>query len=262
MPLLSTVNLSKSYGPKDIFAGVSLGIPHGARIGLVGPNGVGKTTLMRILIGLEEPSGGEIQRAKDLRMGYLPQNATLDSQKTLWQESLGVFEELIAMQARLAEMEHDLGQEQNDEGLEATLNAYGHLQADFERRGGYTYEMRIRQTLTGLGFTQEDYDRPVWQLSGGQRTRALLARLLLSAPDVLLLDEPTNHLDIAATEWLEVIPAHLEWGSHAHFARPLLPRPGGECDYRNDSCRQPVPRQLQLLSSAAPGALGPLAANL
>jgi len=203
MSLLTVVNLGKSYGPKDIFQGVSLSIPYRARIGLVGPNGIGKTTLVRVLVGLEEPSAGEIQRAKGLRIGYLPQNATLDSERTLWDECLQVFKDLIALQEKLSQMEHALSQEQDESNLDTAIKAYGNLQADFERQGGYTYETRIRQTLTGLGFAPDDTNRPLWQLSGGQRTRALLARLLLSNPDLLLLDEPTNHLDITATEWLE-----------------------------------------------------------
>ncbi|HEX9018050.1 MAG TPA: ABC-F family ATP-binding cassette domain-containing protein [Anaerolineaceae bacterium] len=203
MTLLAATNLSKTFGPNDIFKDVSLSIPQRARIGLVGPNGVGKTTLLRILMGMEEPSAGEVQRAKGLRLGYLPQNATLESGGTLWQECLSLFGDLIAMQTRLGELEHSMGAEQSEAGLESALEAYGKLQVEFERLGGYTYETRIRQTLTGLGFVQADYERPVWQLSGGQRTRAYLARLLLSDPDVLLLDEPTNHLDIAAIEWLE-----------------------------------------------------------
>jgi ATP-binding cassette subfamily F protein 3 len=203
MSLLVVNNLAKSFGPNDIFSNVSFEIPHRARIGLVGPNGIGKTTLLRILMGLEEPSAGQIQRAKGIHLGYLPQNATLDSEKTVWQECLGLFTDLIEMQARLAEMEHALGMETSDQALEAVLETYGRQQHEFERLGGYTYETRIRQTLTGLGFARADFERPLWQLSGGQRTRALLAKLLLSSPEVLLLDEPTNHLDIAATEWLE-----------------------------------------------------------
>ncbi len=203
MSLLSAANLSKAFGADDIFHGVSLSIAHRARIGLVGPNGVGKTTLLRILMGLEEPSKGEVQRSKGLRMGYLPQNATLDSERTLWEECLDVFSDLIAKQRELSQMEHSLGDLHDEAELEAALARYGRQQEAFERMGGYTYETRMRQTLTGLGFSSGDYTRPLWQLSGGQRTRAFLARLLLINPDVLLLDEPTNHLDIAAIEWLE-----------------------------------------------------------
>jgi ATP-binding cassette subfamily F protein 3 len=203
MSLLSAINLAKSFGPNDIFKDISLSIPHRARIGLVGPNGVGKTTLLRILMGLEEPSAGQVQSARGVRLGYLPQNATLDSDSTLWQECLSLFADLIGMQQRLNTLEHAMGGDQDEEKLETALGTYGRLQAAFEQMGGYTFETRIRQTLTGLGFTAIDYDRPLYQLSGGQRTRALLAKLLLSDPDILLLDEPTNHLDIAATEWLD-----------------------------------------------------------
>jgi ATP-binding cassette, subfamily F, member 3 len=203
MSLLVATSLSKSFGAEDIFRDVSFSIPNRARIGLVGPNGVGKTTLLRILLGIEDPSAGEVSRARGVRMGYLPQNATFDSRGTVWDECISLFEDLLAMQQRLAELEHAMGEEKTESGLEAALESYGRLQLEFERLGGYTFETRIRQTLTGLGFTRADFTRPVWQLSGGQRTRVLLARLLLSSPDLLLLDEPTNHLDINAIEWLE-----------------------------------------------------------
>jgi ATP-binding cassette, subfamily F, member 3 len=203
MPLITATDLGKSYGPNDIFSGVSLGIPNQGRIALVGPNGVGKTTLLRVLMGWEEPSAGQVQRARGLRVGYLPQEAQFTSesdQATLWQECLQVFSDLTARQAEMARLEARMADPAESE---AALAAYGKVQLEFEHLGGYTYETRIRQTLTGLGFTAVDYDRPLGQLSGGQRTRALLARLLLSEPDLLLLDEPTNHLDIAAVEWLE-----------------------------------------------------------
>ena len=200
MPLLSANDLSKSYGPDDIFTGVSLSVPHGARIAIVGPNGIGKTTLLRLLVGLEEPSSGSIQRARSLKYGYLPQEAGLTGTHTLWEECLQAISELRGLESELARLETAMS---DPSQAEDALGRYGKLQQEFERRGGYTYELRIRQTLTGLGFDAADFNRPVPQLSGGQRTRALLARLLLSAPDLLILDEPTNHLDIAAVEWLE-----------------------------------------------------------
>ncbi len=203
MPLLSASGLAKSFGSNDIFRDVSFSIPHRARIGLVGPNGVGKTTLLRVLLGLEDPSAGSVLIARGMRVGYLPQNAILDSTRTVWDECLSLFEDLITMQERLARLEETMGEDTGEENLETALESYGKLQREFERLGGYTFETRIRQTLAGLGFAPTDYNRPLWQLSSGQRTRAFLARLLLSAPDLLLLDEPTNHLDIAAIEWLE-----------------------------------------------------------
>jgi len=200
MSLLAASDLSKSYGPNDIFQGISLSIPHGARIAIVGPNGVGKTTLLRILLGIEEPSSGSVQKARNVSIGYLPQEALLSGTHTLWDECLNALTELRALEAELAQLENSMGDPQL---AEVSLERYAKLQPEFERRGGYTYDLRIRQTLTGLGFEPGDYNRPLPQLSGGQRTRAVLARLLLLSPDLLALDEPTNHLDIQAVEWLE-----------------------------------------------------------
>jgi ATP-binding cassette subfamily F protein 3 len=200
MSLLSATDLAKSYGPVDIFSGVSLSIPQGARIAIVGPNGIGKTTLLRILLGLEEPSEGSVQRSRNLSVGYLPQEAMLEGTHTLWEECLAVLADLRILEAELRRLE---GVMSDPAQAEEALERYGKLQVDFERRGGYTYETRIRQTLAGLGFDPGDFHRPLPQLSGGQRTRAVLARLLLSDPDLLILDEPTNHLDIHAVEWLE-----------------------------------------------------------
>jgi ATP-binding cassette subfamily F protein 3 len=200
MTLINALNVGKSFGPTDIFSGISLGIPPAARIAIVGPNGIGKTTLLRILIGLDEPSRGTVQRARNLRLGYLPQEAGLTGTHTLWEECLKAVADLRLLEDELAQLEQAMSDAVQ---AEDALARYGPLQHEFERRGGYTYELRIRQTLTGLGFDASDYSRPITQLSGGQRTRAVLARLLLSSPDLLVLDEPTNHLDIAAVEWLE-----------------------------------------------------------
>jgi len=200
MSLISALNLAKSFEPTLIFSGISFSIPKDARIAIVGPNGIGKTTLLRILVGLEEPSRGSVQRARDTRLGYLPQEAGLSGTHTLWEECLKAVADLRSLEAELARLEAAMSDPAQSEDA---LERYGPLQHEFERRGGYTYETRIRQTLTGLGFDSTDYQRPITHLSGGQRTRAVLARLLLSSPDLLILDEPTNHLDIAAVEWLE-----------------------------------------------------------
>ncbi len=200
MSLLSAFELAKSYGPKDIFTGVSLDVPYQARIAIVGPNGIGKTTLLRILVGLEEPSAGRVQKSRQLSLGYLPQEATLVGTHTLWEECLTAMTDLREMEADLNRLEEAMS---DPERADEILEKYGRLQEQFEHLGGYTYETRIRQVLTGLGFAENDHHRPLTQLSGGQRTRAYLARLLLSSPALLILDEPTNHLDIAAVEWLE-----------------------------------------------------------
>jgi ATP-binding cassette subfamily F protein 3 len=200
MSLITATNLGKSFGSVDLFNGLTFSVPPRARIGLVGANGVGKTTLLRILIGQDEPSSGQVLRAKGLRIGYLPQEAHFESQGTLWDECLSALRPLLERETRLKQLEAAMSR---PDCTETDLHEYGRLQHEFERLGGYTYDTRIRQTLEGLGFQPGDYKRPLKQLSGGQRTRALLARLLLDNPDLLLLDEPTNHLDISAIEWLE-----------------------------------------------------------
>jgi ATP-binding cassette, subfamily F, member 3 len=197
MSLISVSNLTKSYGATDIFAGVTFAVEKGSRLGIVGPNGVGKTTLLRILAGEDEASTGAVTRTRGVRSGYLSQEADFKMEGTLWDACHSVFENLIKQQDELHRLE-ELMATQPD-----VIEQYGKLQEDFERRGGYTYETRIKQVLTGLGFGAEDYTLSLDHLSGGQRTRAFLARLLLSDPDLLLLDEPTNHLDIRAVEWLE-----------------------------------------------------------
>ena len=202
MPVLSASNLSKSFGVQDLFANVSCAVPHGGRVALVGANGTGKTTLLRILAGAEEPTTGQVHRMRGLTMGYLPQQADeqLNSDRSVWDELLTVFAGLQGQAVELRQLEDAMADPAQSE---AAIQRYGALVETFEHAGGYTYENRIRQTLTGVGFAPEDFVRPVNQLSGGQRTRALLAKLVLQEPGLLLLDEPTNHLDIDAVEWLE-----------------------------------------------------------
>ena len=200
MSLITASSLSKSFGVEDLFHEVSFSVPKGARFALVGPNGIGKTTLLRILMGLEEPSAGKVTRARSLRIGYLPQEADFQLEGTVWDACLAVFADLIRQQAELARLEAEMSEASK---RDQALDRYGALQEDFDRRGGYVFQVRIKQVLTGLGFDPVDFTLSLDHLSGGQRTRAYLARLLLSNPDLLLLDEPTNHLDITAVEWLE-----------------------------------------------------------
>ena len=200
MPLISAQKLSKSFGAEDIFSEITLSIPRGAKIGLVGPNGSGKSTLLQILMGITPSDSGTVQRAKKITIGYLPQNFEAEFEKSPYQECLAVFSDLIMMKSKLNQMEQDLA---NGNNVSELLSSYGNLQNTFESRGGYVFETRIHQVLQGLGFSKSEENRPWYQLSGGQKTRAYLAKILLMNPDLLILDEPTNHLDINAIEWLE-----------------------------------------------------------
>jgi ATP-binding cassette subfamily F protein 3 len=208
--LLVGAQLARSFGPNDIFAGVTVAIPRHARIGLVGPNGSGKTSLLRLLAGLDEPSQGAVSRAKGVRVGYLPQEAALYSEGALWEEMLTAFVGLRAREKELAELEAAMADPARHDQV---MDRYGQLQHQFELDGGYEYEIKIKQVLDGLNFGPEDHHKPIALLSGGQKTRALLGRLLLESPEVLILDEPTNHLDLHAVEWLEAWID--EWGGAA-----------------------------------------------
>jgi len=201
MSILTAGSLSKSYGPHDVFEGLSFEVPHRARIALIGPNGSGKTTLLHLIAGLEAPTNGAIHRAKGIHVAYLPQQAdTFLGEGNLWKVMLTVFADLLAQSAELRRLEAAMV---DPATRERATQRYGQVLEAFELAGGYTYEYRIRQVLSGLGFDEDDFQRPVTQLSGGQKTRALLARLLLEEAELLLLDEPTNHLDLAGIEWLE-----------------------------------------------------------
>lgn len=203
MALLTATNIGQSFGASDVFGGVTISIPNDGKIGLVGPNGVGKTTLLLVLAGATKPARGQVQTARGANVAYLPQEAekAFEGQdSTVYEEMLAVFAELREEEAHLREMEAKMASGSFSDDL---FERYSKAQERFELRGGYEYEVRIKQVLTGLGFPPEKFQLPVSHLSGGQKTRVLLARLLLEKPDLLILDEPTNHLDVEAIEWLE-----------------------------------------------------------
>src|SRR5256886_1629388 len=206
MPIVSVVQVGKSFGAERIFAGVNFQINEQDRIGLIGQNGAGKSTLLDMLAGREEPDEGTIAVARNTRIGYLTQITDFQPENSLREEMLTAFAKVREWEQELGELALELATPaaQNDTVLhEQLLNRYDELQTSFEHMGGYTYENRIDQVLDGLGFTREQQEAPVKYLSGGQETRASLAKLLLQEPDLLLLDEPTNHLDLASLEWLE-----------------------------------------------------------
>ncbi len=202
MPILSASELGHAYGAADLFHDLSPAVEARDRIGLVGPNGVGKTTLLLALAGLLEPTNGRIERAAGLTIGYLRQEAVLTfagRDNSVYEEMLTAFAGLRRREEELAAMEAAMATDFS----EPLLAAYGELQEQFEREGGYQYQVEIKRVLQGLGFEPEQWDAPLLHLSGGQKTRVLLGRLLLERPGLLILDEPTNHLDVAAVEWLE-----------------------------------------------------------
>ncbi|HZS91690.1 MAG TPA: ABC-F family ATP-binding cassette domain-containing protein [Chloroflexota bacterium] len=205
MAVITLQQVSKSFGGTPVLTNLSVQFERGERVGMVGANGAGKSTVLRLIAGREKPDTGSIHIARHLRIGYLPQEANFRSDRTLRDAMLAVFHDLRDQAARLRELEGRLAEAGTNPAAwdPAVLEDYTGLMERFEERGGYRFEQRVEQVLTGLHFPRELWDQPASQLSGGQRTRARLARLLLEEPDFLLLDEPTNHLDLATTEWLE-----------------------------------------------------------
>ncbi|CAG7586942.1 putative ABC transporter ATP-binding protein YheS [Peptoniphilus tyrrelliae] len=201
MPILSLTNIKKSYIDEETIRDASLIVEERDKIGLIGINGSGKSTLFNIITENLSYDDGEIFRKKDLKIGYLEQQLNLHQDGSIYDNCLSIFSDLIELEKSLREQEHIIAE--NPDNLEEELNKYQRMQDEFHKRDGYSFHSRIRGTLIGLGFSEDDFDKDISTLSGGQKSRVALAMLLLEDADLLLLDEPTNHLDIDAISWLE-----------------------------------------------------------
>ncbi len=200
--MLTASGLSRSFGPHTLFEDVSLRLGDGRRIALVGGNGTGKTTLLEVLVGIQEPDSGAVHRPRDLRIGYLPQELPTETGRTVFQQVMLGAEAVTGLAHEIEALGHELADAAGPESTRL-LAAYGEAQSRFEQLGGYAVEAEAHRILSGLGFDPADHNRPMGEMSGGWRMRVALARLLLSAPDLLVMDEPTNHLDVDSVAWLE-----------------------------------------------------------
>ncbi len=202
MPILTGTNLILSFGDHEILRGVSVTVEPGEKIGVVGRNGAGKSSLLKILAGLQKQDAGSVSAGQGVRVGYLHQNPNLDPNDTLKEAAARAFEEVDRLHAQLEKLYHRMGDTQGEE-LQKLLKDQERLEKGIEAAGGYSNEHKVEMILHGLGFTDAQFGIKVRDLSGGQKSRVALGRLLLENPGVLLLDEPTNHLDMAGREWLE-----------------------------------------------------------
>ena len=200
--ILSCQNISKSFGTDEILKNVSFHIEANEKAAIVGINGAGKSTLLKIIMQKETPDTGEVILAKDATIGYLAQYQDVSGHRTIYEEVLDAKQNIIEMEERLRGMETQMNTLTGQE-LETLLDGYHRLSHEFELLGGYTYRSEVTGILKGLGFSESEFDRQMSELSGGQKTRVSLGKLLVTKPDVLLLDEPTNHLDMESIRWLE-----------------------------------------------------------
>jgi len=200
--MLTASELSRSFGPRTLFSNVSLQLGPGRKVALVGGNGTGKTTLLEILVGIQSPDQGKVHRPKELRVGYLPQELPPETGRSVFQQVMLGAEQVTHLSGEIEKLGNLVASSSGDEQARH-LRALGEAQSRFEQIGGYSTESDAHRILSGLGFSPEDHERPMGEMSGGWRMRIALARLLLSSPDLLVMDEPTNHLDIDSVNWLE-----------------------------------------------------------